>query len=132
MIRILILDDDLGRHAQFRDRLNSHGIVGTHVETADECIKQLQKNGPWDVCFLDHDLGGQTFVHSGVGTGYEVASWIAANPKKCPRNVIVHSFNPSGAQNMLHVLPPQSRYIPGVWTVVHKASFDKIIKENIV
>ena len=44
----------------------------------------------------------------------EVAVWLAANPKKQPRVIIIHSFNSVGATNMAGVLPGVL-VLPGAW-----------------
>ena len=115
-MKILILDDDLDRHANFKKRLIGHEV--THVETSQACIDKLKDNGPWDYCFLDHDLGGEVFVKSGKNTGYEVAEWLRDNQNKMPGNVIVHSLNPAGALNMISAIP-NARHVPFAWTKVN-------------
>jgi len=112
-MRVLVLDDDFERLKIFSRRLIGQNF---HlVETAKEAIDKLSTEEPFDFIFLDHDLGGQQMVTSGKNTGYEVALWIQEHEEKWPERVIVHSFNPGGAKNMLSVLPQGSVYIPGVW-----------------
>lgn len=111
-LRILILDDSAERHQAFAMRLI--GNVVEHVETAREAIYQLDRHGPWDVVFLDHDLAGTELVASGPGTGYEVAQWIAEHEDKRPKCVILHTYNPVGAKNMKALLPDAS-WMPGIW-----------------
>ena len=111
-MRILILDDDDTRHRKFNRRLIGNYVVNTY--TANECIEQLNENGPWEYCFLDHDLGGQIFQASTKGTGWEVAKWISENKSKKPMYVIVHSFNYNGAKLMTDLIEG-SKHIPGVW-----------------
>ena len=110
-MKILILEDSQERMKQFRERLVGHEVV--IVEESRDCIVQLQ-NSTWDVLFLDHDLGGQTMVESGPGTGYEVARWLEANPQRQPPHIVVHSFNPDGADKMIACLP-QAMRAPGIW-----------------
>lgn len=114
-MKILILDDEQYRHDIYRKNLIGHSL--THVETARDCIRELNTNGPWDWCFLDHDLGGTTFAKSGPGTGYEVAEFLRDNNSLVPKNVIVHSLNPAGALNMISVIPG-ARHIPFAWNKV--------------
>jgi CheY-like chemotaxis protein len=111
-MRILVLDDARERLGQFRANLIGHEV--TTVETASDCIKALKQN-LFTTAFLDHDLGGKTFVASGKGTGYEVAVWLSQHPDRCPKRVVIHSFNPVGAQNMKRVLL-QAIIAPGAWT----------------
>jgi len=66
---------------------NLIGHIVCCVTTAKETIEKLSSE-KWDYVFLDHDLGGQTYVPSGPGTGYEVAQWISNNPDQKPEKVI--------------------------------------------
>lgn len=68
---------------------NLIGHIVCCVTTAKETIEKLSSE-KWDYVFLDHDLGGQTYVPSGSGTGYEVAQWISNNPDQKPEKVIIH------------------------------------------
>lgn len=115
-MRVLILDDEQYRHVKFKQNLIGHEVVS--VETAKDCIDQLENHGPWDWCFLDHDLGGKVFVRSGKGTGYEVAEWLRDNNHKLPLHVIVHSLNPAGALNMCSIIP-NSKHLPFAWDKIH-------------
>jgi len=110
-MKILILDDDQNRHKIFAQKLIGHEVV--HTYTAMATIAHL-KNDTFDYVFLDHDLGGKVFVESGEKTGFQVAEWLSHNVKHQPTNIIIHSFNPVGAQNMKNVLP-NAQIIPGAW-----------------
>ena len=116
-MRLLILDDDQIRHNHFKKLYSEENI--THVYTAEETINTLKSEEPFDYIFLDHDLGGQQMVESGKGTGYEVAQWIADNPECLPNNqIVIHSLNPWGRENMKHALYKVTRDItdaPGCW-----------------
>jgi CheY-like chemotaxis protein len=110
-MRILILEDDAERHAKFRENL-----IGTHVvivETAPEAIEKLQ-NESWGLLFLDHDLGGKVYCPSDENSGFHVAEWLSKNTDRQPKTIIIHSFNPDGADAMKAVLPRAFK-IPGVW-----------------
>ena len=111
-MRILILDDDNVRHVNFSQRIFGHKVI--HTYTAQECIDALENRSKFDICFLDHDLGGQVFVKSGKGTGYEVAEWLRDNPEKQPDRIIIHSLNPVRVDNMIACLPKAER-IPFAW-----------------
>ena len=83
-MRILILDDDMIRHAAFQRALV--GCFVRSVTTVAECIRALE-DGVWDYLFLDHDLGGEIYVDSfrkEGGTGYDVAVWLRAHPSSMP------------------------------------------------
>ena len=110
-MKILVLDDDQNRLDQFKQRLIGH--VACCVKTAPETIRKLAEE-PWDVLFLDHDLGGTTYAPSGPGTGYEVAKWLAEHEDRKPGQIVIHSFNAPGSQNMKSVLP-EAFYNPGAW-----------------
>jgi len=119
--RILVLDDDKGRHRAFQ-----HALIGTimeHVYTAEEAIRMLESH-PWDIFFCDHDLGDKVMVASGKGTGYEVAEWLRDNPHRMPKQIIVHSFNPVGAQNIKNVLP-SAELVPGAWTLLRTGQMNQ-------
>jgi CheY-like chemotaxis protein len=101
MSTFLFLDDDQNRHDAFRKMVpNGHQTV--YVYTAEDAISELAKEA-FDVVFLDHDLGGKTFVPSDgpEPTGYTVAKWIQDNQDRVKiGQIIVHSFNQPGAQNI--------------------------------
>lgn len=115
MSKILILDDDQNRLNIFKRNLIGH--ILTTTSTAQAAIDQLNINNPFDYVFLDHDLGGEGFVQSGPGTGYEVALWLSNHPEKKPEHIIIHSFNPIGSQKMSSVLPT-AVVCPGVWNKI--------------
>ncbi len=102
-MKVLFLDDDPARWSSF-----SKAMVGRAetiwAQTAIEAIEQLKDNSPFDMIFLDHDLGGKVYVASGEGTGWEVAKWIANNITNPPR-ILIHSMNPVGAKEMKYLLP---------------------------
>lgn len=123
-MKLLILDDDENRHKGFRNKFFEHDRV--HVHSAKECIKQLDENGPWDYVFLDHDLSHVHYEawydmvkrgHTEIkveGTGMDVAEWLEKNPKKKPANIIIHSLNKPGADNMMRALP-EAKHVPWCW-----------------
>ena len=114
-MRILILEDTDERIVQFKKKLEGHDV--TVCKKADECIKVLTNSDPFDYIFLDHDLEN-TFQKPGIGTGYEVASWIANNQDKCPRRILIHSMNNVGAAAMMQCLGDaeiRATYIPLLW-----------------
>ena len=98
----------------FRRKLIGHNVEW--VTTATEAIALLAENpeGYWDVIFLDHDLGGQAYVKSGPGTGYEVAVWLERNPEKKPAQIFLHSLNKVGRDNMKAALP-EAEHAPFAW-----------------
>lgn len=114
-MKILILDDDKGRHVLFNKNFSHHDI--TNVYTAQEAIAALAAD-MFDAVFLDHDLGGQTFVSSEgpEETGNTVAKWLVKHPDRKPKHIHVHSLNPDGAQNIANKLSG-AILAPGLWMV---------------
>lgn len=102
---ILILEDNDQRIIQFKKWFPCDTDI---VKTSKEAIELLKTYTP-SLILLDHDLGDQIYVASGEGTGWEVAKYIAENNIKS--DVVVHSCNPVGAQNMVGVLP-NAHWIP--------------------
>lgn len=120
-MRILVLDDDDERHEKFKHHLQGHNVE--HVFTVDGIITVLLAEPNFDVVFLDHDLN-DNWKYKSVShidgdnipgyigkcrvelNGVDVASFIAKIlPKeKRPKAVVVHSWNPEGAEKMLEVL----------------------------
>ena len=110
-MNILILEDNKERCKLFNNLRQEHSV--TITEFAHEAIRLLSLN-KYDMLFLDHDLGGQEMVPSGPGTGYEVAEFLSNNKQFKPEQIIVHSFNGPGSQNIMKALP-EARWIPGIW-----------------
>lgn len=103
-MKLLFLDDDKNRTKKAVSHYSLRYEV-YDVETAQQAIQVLDAISPFDVVSLDHDLGGQVYCPSDDNSGYAVAKHIASMPEdKKPKIVIVHSFNPVGADNMLAVL----------------------------
>jgi CheY-like chemotaxis protein len=102
-MKILFLDDDSIRIRQARiDFVKDELSV---AETAGQAIHMLEKNSPYDLASLDHDLGGNIYCPSDEVSGFAVAEYISKMHKeKMPKQVVVHSFNPDGAANMMQVL----------------------------
>lgn len=75
----------------------------TFVKTAHKCIELLEAK-TWDWVFLDHDLGGMTFVDSGrEDCGMEVVRWMAEHKPECGR-VVAHTANTGAGLAMAQVL----------------------------
>ena len=102
-MKVLFLDDDPDRMKHARRWFVNDTL--SESETAEQAIKMLEKYSPYDLVSLDHDLGGNVFVPSDEVSGYAVALYISKMPKELlPKRVVIHSFNPAGAQNMINVL----------------------------
>lgn len=100
-MQILILEDDPNRHELFKRKLIGHGL--TIAETAAQAIVMLQAY-QFDLIFLDHDLGGETFVsENNKNTGSEVVRWMLENCiTKAP--IVIHSMNDPAASSMMNKL----------------------------
>ena len=63
-LKILILEDDVSRIGIFKEKLKGHDLY--FFDEAADAIGafKLMTDKPWDIVFLDHDLGGQVFVPS--------------------------------------------------------------------
>ncbi len=127
-MNILFLDDDLKRHHLFQNwlrnaqsrknraswlnllrrqsqRQNADLARAEAAFTVEEAIQSLRDCQRFDVAFLDHDLGGRTFVQEREGTGTQVAEFITTmKPTERPCRIIVHSHNPAGARRMNDIL----------------------------
>jgi CheY-like chemotaxis protein len=96
-VRLLILDDDPVRQEHFAAIHRRHERV--HVLFSEDAIEALNEGPRFDAALLDHDLG------AGCHTGEDVAKHIASMPpERRPLKVIVHSWNPDGAQRMVNIL----------------------------
>ena len=110
-LKILIVEDMSSRIEFFKNKFKGHDLY--FFDNAKDSIDALKliSDKPWDVVFLDHDLGGRVFVSSSdPNTGYAVAEFIRDNDIKI-NQIIIHSMNPAGSQNIKSVLP-QAKIIP--------------------
>lgn len=112
-MKILVVEDSEERNVQFRKWLSHHDFdIATDASSA---IKMLNLK-KYDVIFLDHDLGDRSNVPSDdPNTGYAVAKQI---PYSINRNaqVVIHSMNPQGANNILFALGGKAIQRPfGPW-----------------
>ena len=107
-MKVLILEDDPNRIKTFKNKLKEHDLYFfTNVSDAKDAVAAF---GPFDYYFLDHDLDGQIFVDSKeMNTGYRFAEFLAES--NVTGEIVVHSMNPAGAQNIKGVLP-QAQLVP--------------------
>ncbi len=96
--RILFLDDDPERAQIFQGMYpQAHW-----VQTVEDCVDHLDR--PWDLVYLDHDLGGEKFVDlSRDDCGMAVVRWLTQTqrPHLKQTRFIVHSHNSQAAQIMV-------------------------------
>jgi len=114
LMRILVLDDDDMRHQYFAEELKGNDVI--HVHTYDECVDALSNQEPFEVVFLDHDLNDYKYKSELVGAGLyggtqemdgrDVTCYMTTllKDEQRPFQVIVHSWNPSGAEEMIATL----------------------------
>lgn len=128
MARILILEDDPNRMEIFRVSLEGrHEIVAS--DNAADFIKLLEDDAA-DVIFLDHDLGGQTYVAaSDVNTGSEVVRFMTRGGdagfgsfyRYHNTPIIIHSHNIPAAERM------QQNLVAIGYSRVHRIPFSKLV-----
>jgi len=95
-MKVLILDDQEVRHQSFAKIFS--GCELTHSYTYAEAVTALQAE-VYDWVCLDHD------IHDGSWTGYHVAMFITQlDQASRPHTVLVHSWNPEGADRMTAAL----------------------------
>jgi len=133
--RVLILEDDAHRTAEFRRRfqeLERASGIRLHVRFVrhvDEAIRELSTRG-YGLVLLDHDLNGSSGTSSAeADTGAGLVRWIASEGiDKLECRIIVHSQNASGARKMADVLSSagvQAECYPGLWKgEVFREAFD--------
>lgn len=98
-MNILFLEDDESRIKIARQLFIGHRVV--YVQTVEQAIATIENNW-FDLYSLDHDLGGSQMSASDEKSGFAVLSHIAyINRSLLPKYIIVHSFNPAGAENMM-------------------------------
>ena len=116
MLKFLFLDDEKVRHDSFDTFISRfNDIEVTHTYTYRDTIAALEKEN-FDLLCLDHDLGlsldPETETPTAwtnaslnkVKSGADVAEWLAENLNGEFVNVVIHSWNPVGVQNMLDIL----------------------------
>jgi hypothetical protein len=107
-MRILILDDEEMRHATYSSLYKGHEIA--HVYRFKEFVSCLEHSPQWDLVHLDHDLGDASMADTyidGFGApqsynGFHAMLKLCELPTDSrPKQIIIHSVNPAGAQAML-------------------------------
>lgn len=70
------------------------------ARTYDDGIQALTNEGPWDILYLDHDLGEE----DPKKTGYGIINFLEANPDKLPGKIELVTSNPVGRKQMQTVI----------------------------
>lgn len=104
MITILVIDDN--------KEVPTYDFTDvTYARTVAAGIEQLDKHGPWDEIWLDHDMGTLPGTLT-VSEIWPVVDWLvnreiaAEEPTDWPRTIRVISYNPVGAMRMRMALEP--------------------------
>lgn len=104
-MKILIVEDNDFRIALFKAYFDPLDHKVWYEKTSAGAIDVLTENADMDLIFLDHDLGDEVFVDSKrEDTGAGVARWMVSSGFNPDVSVTVHSLNPAGSSNILHIL----------------------------
>lgn len=103
-MRIFICEDDPERVIWFHDRFRGHDVKFIHTFS-----RASEYRGPYDLVFLDHDLGGRQLEDHQEDDGALVAEYLADLIGDA--TVIIHTHNPSGADRIIARLNPDTRWI---------------------
>jgi CheY-like chemotaxis protein len=100
-MRILFLDDSEDRRKIVRDFFQPKQFYEFYeASNSKQALELLESKSPFDMVFLDHDLG-----EDDENDGYFVAKYISQMPEDLlPDKVVVHSYNTAGAKRMVEVL----------------------------
>jgi len=106
---LVFLDDDPGRAAIHYQRISEVDQQRTFwVQTVPETIEILIRyKDRLETVSLDHDLNGETYVHSGrEDCGSEIVRWLEKHDAKLYAHVkfIVHSHNEHSGPRMVERL----------------------------
>lgn len=121
MAIVMVLEDSPDRIARFKEALEGHDV--TFCQDVNVAKEYIKNNKP-DYLFLDHDLGGLHHVESTEpNTGYAFVKFLIENKLAQNANIIIHSMNYPGANNMFVLL---KRY----GYKVQMIPYDKVITES--
>lgn len=110
-MKFLHLDDDNLRHELFGEWAKEQGHESFHAHTIDEFAGLIDLK-TFDVVFLDHDLNDFEHVSKTAdmygdceANGTTAAHMLnALLPENRPSKVVIHSWNPDGANRMRAIL----------------------------
>lgn len=106
-MKIFILEDDPIRLLYFREQFIRHDLTITDTITRFDLFQP-----PYDVIFMDHDLGGRQLQdHEDNGAAFaklmvKHEAWVLQDLP-----IIIHSYNAHGAMNIQAEIP-NSVYCP--------------------
>lgn len=112
---IFILEDDPNRIEAFKHHFI--GFTYTIATNTNDGVKILNEQGPFDIYFLDHDLGPTPMIETeGYDTGSEVLRQGDIPTLFHDGTItVIHSLNPHGAAHMASLLP----YEPEITPFIH-------------
>lgn len=74
-------------------------IKGAKIaRTYKEGLDYLEFGGPWDILYLDHDLGD--FQNEREYNGYHILCWLEEHPQHLPQKIITITANSSVREKM--------------------------------
>lgn len=103
-MRYLLIDDmrEFGKQIP----MPPEGSEWSHALTYDSALFELKIGGPWDVVYLDHDLGEPE-----PNNGYSLLNWIEEQAQDettkqffVPKKIILVTSNPVGRRKMQAIL----------------------------
>jgi len=101
-MKVLVLEDNPARISFFQSACKGDEL---HIATTMDGFADAVSSEVFDKMFLDHDLGGLTFVSSdSENSGYQAVKYMVEHGLQRNADIIVHSCNPAGAQNMVSLL----------------------------
>ena len=100
-MKILILEDSGERTKWFSDWFVAEEVIITNnAKVAIALLHSVE----FDMVFLDHDLGGQTFIDSDdENCGYQVTKALPSTINRST-HVVIHSHNNAAAKRMVNSL----------------------------
>lgn len=101
--KIFILEDEIdGYRHPIRDIL----VKGGHHLTICKSVPDAKRmfEGPYDLLLLDHDMAGFYEKSSHPNTGFQFVKWLIEQDPKPKPEVVCHSQNTVGRQNMVSLL----------------------------
>lgn len=114
--KVLVVDDDITRLDRMKATILKSEDMEVYYAATTQMAQDFLKWQKWDIVFLDHDLGEQD------GSGYTIAQAVIDSPRfGPPYQVIVHSMNPVGAENIMKLLKGHIREL-------HRIPFSTLIK----
>jgi hypothetical protein len=121
---IFVLEDAPARNERFTEMFIDHTLViCNHVDMT----LNILDNHRFEYIFLDHDLGGDD---PDFNNGFLVAENIMDTANNATP-IIIHSFNPSGAQMMKNVLKSDAHQAPVVYAPFGTSEFEAIIERML-